>query len=397
VKNLPLTFPALPGSLFATPESDLVAALSRQPPNPFHVERVLACIESGVNWGRAFTLAEHWEVEPVFFANLMRLAPDIPSEILDRAKTNELRARSRATAATLWSIDVLDKLEAAGIPCILLKGPALGVVAYDDLSFRTFADADLLVPESDLTRAGDHLQNLGFEPVFRGADQGMLIRNGHALEFAGNGRKVELHWTLLSHHLALDMPSHELWKSSISVSIAGRNVRTLDRSTLFLFLCAHGAKHEWERFRWVCDVAQLGDRLTDLEIARVEALALQHNARRIVLLGIEMARSIAYADVERLGAHRFGEAGRLTSLVKRAVNHYESLAEHPPSPGPGDFESRFAALRYWVGARERITDRILVLTRAFLAPINAHRRNFPLTILRRSARLVSLAFRRPSV
>jgi hypothetical protein len=141
-------------------------------------------------------------------------------------------------------------------------------------------------------------------------------------------------------------------------------------------------------------VAQLGDRLTDLEIARVEALARQHNARRIVLLGMELARSIAYADVERLRAHRFGEAGRVASLVKRAAAHYEKLAKHPPSPGPDNFESRFAALRYWIGARERITDRMLILTRAFLAPINAHRRDLPLTILHRSARLMSFALRR---
>jgi hypothetical protein len=137
--------------------------------------------------------------------------------------------------------------------------------------------------------------------------------------------------------------------------------------------------------------------LTELEITRVESLARQHNARRIVLLGMEMARSIAYADVGRLRAHRFGKTGRVASLVKRAAAHYEKQAELPPSPGPVDFDSRWAALRYWVGARERIRDRMLVLTRAFLAPINAHRRDLPRSILRRSARLMSLAMRRPTI
>jgi hypothetical protein len=330
----------------------------------------------------------------MFFGNLVRLDAGIPEEIMERARENELRARSRATAAALWTIDVLGKLEEAGISCILLKGAALGVVAYDDLSFRTFADADLLVPKSDLFRATHHLQGLGFKPVFRRGDEEMLIRNGHALEFANNGRKVELHWTLLSHHLALDLPVPDLWKSATSVPIAGREVRTLDRSSLFLFLCAHGAKHEWERFRWVCDVAQLGDRLTDLEIARVEMLARLHNARRIVLLGMELARSMAHADVERLRAHRFGETGSVASLVKRAAAHYEKLAELPPSPGPDDFDSRFAALRYWVAVRENLSDRMRVMTRAFLAPISARPGELPVTILHRSARLMSLAFRR---
>jgi len=397
VKDLPVGFSALSASLFVTGECDLVATLSRQPLTPLLRDRALARIESGVDWDRAFNLAKHWEVEPVFFSNLLRLDSKIPKEIVGRAAQSEMQARARATAATLWAVDVVRQMEGVGIPCIMLKGPALGVIAYDDLSFRTFADADLLVTKDDLIRARDHLQGLGFEPLFDSGDEEILVRNGHALEFANSGRKVELHWTLLSHHLALDLPADDLWNSATSIEIAGRELRTLDRVSLFLFLCAHGAKHEWERFRWVCDIAQLAERLTDVEMARVGALARQHNARRIVLLATEMARLIAYADTLGLGQSGFGDASRVTSLVKRAAYHYESLADLPPSPGQSDFGSRFAALTYWMGARERLRDRLLVLSRAFLAPVNSDQGNLPVRILFRSARLMLLAFRRLTI
>src|SRR5262249_8570299 len=38
---------------------------------------------------------------------------------------------------------------------------------------------------------------------------------------------------------------------------AGTKVRTLAPENLVLFLCAHGAKHLWERLGWLCDFAQL--------------------------------------------------------------------------------------------------------------------------------------------
>jgi hypothetical protein len=382
--------------MYDSPECELVAMLSRFPLTEAQRGRALGAIDSGVDWPRAFKLAEHWEVEPVFFANLAQIDVGMPDEITRLAKVNELRARSRATASALWTADVFCQLQAAGIPCILLKGPALGVLAYDNLSFRTFADADLLVEKKDLVRAGAHLRSLGFEPLFGTLESDKLIRNGHALEFANDSRKVELHWTLLSSHLALDLGVDELWTLAVPIEIAGRAVLTLDSSSLFLFLCAHGAKHEWARFRWVCDIAQLGDRLTNDEVARVDALAKRHHARRIVLLAMEMAQSLAASELTSLRSRSFGDARRVAPLVARAKNHYETLDERPPSAGPDDFSSRLAALRYWIGTRERLRDRALVLIRAFMSPVFDRGVNLPAEIVRRSLRLLTLVLRQPA-
>jgi hypothetical protein len=351
-------------------------------------------LESAIDWDRVFSLAEHWEVEPVFFAHVARLETKVPKEVVDRAKTAELRARSRATAATLWTVEAVRIVQEAGIRCLVLKGPALGVVAYGDLSFRTFADADLLVRKNDLDRASRYLQRSGFEPLFSDGDEKILIQKGHALEFASNGRKVELHSTLLSRHLALELPPEELFASAISIQVAGQEIYTLDRSSLFVFLCAHGAKHEWERFRWVCDVAQLVARLTSAEMTRVADLAYRHNAKRIVLLALELARSIAYADIDLPTVRRFGEPSTVASFIQRCARHYELLAERPPSPGPDDFESRLSALAYWVRTRERTRDRLTILGRAFLAPVNDSGRTVPVAVVRRIGRLMRLAYGR---
>lgn len=381
-------------SLFRTPECELVATLSRRPLGIPGRDRARAIIESGVDWTRIFVLAEYWEVEPVFFENLGRLDCNLPAEISERAQLCGRRARSRATAAALWTVDAIRQVEEAGIPCILLKGAALGVLGYDDLSYRTFADGDILVAKRDLIAATGVLKASGFEPLFRADDAALLIANGHALESVKNGQKVELHWTLFSTHLGLDLVVDDLWSSALSIEIAGRSIRTLDRGSLFFFLCGHGAKHEWERFRWICDIAQLADRLTDADIVRVHDLARRHHAERIVLLAIELAQSLVGSDMTRLRSRPRGDAVALAPAVTRAMLHYEDLANRPASTGPDDFRSRLRALYYWIRMRERLRDRALILGRAFVAPMSASEVPLPGAILHRSARLMRLALGR---
>jgi len=379
--------------LFTTPECELVATLSRVGLVTALEERACAIVHSGIDWDRTFRIAEHWEVEPVFFSSLARLNC-VPADVMELAKSRAMRARSRATAVALWTTNLLKRIEDEGVPCILLKGAAIGVVAYDDPSFRTSADADILVSNDDLRRVHAMLESWGFVPTFKKDDISMLINNGHALEFMNESRKVELHVTLLSDYLCLELPVADLWTSAITIQVAGHRVRTLDRVSFFIYLCAHGAKHEWQRFRWVCDVGRLGEKLTENEALRVEEIAGQLHARRIILLAIEIARSLTGANMPALSARNFGDRDKIASLVTRAARHFEDLAHKPPSPGREDFESRFEGLKYWMQARERMRDRVRVVACAFFAPVRGSGARLPSSILRRSSRLVSLAFRR---
>jgi hypothetical protein len=382
----------VPG-LFSTLECELVAALSLQPLEAALEDRANSIVRSGVNWERTFVIAEHWEVEPVFFSTLAQLSA-VPSTIAEHARTRATRARSRSIAGALWTSNLINRIEAQGAPCILLKGAAIGALAYGDPSFRTFADADILIADNDLHRVSAMLETWGFQPIFSKADVDSLVSNGHALEFINGSQKVEIHVALLSGHLSLDIPVDDLWTSAVSIVVAGQKVLTLDRINSFIYLCAHGAKHEWQRFRWVCDVSQLGSKLTEEEARRVEEIARRIHMRRIILLATEIAHALTGSDMRALRSRNFGNRADIASLITRAARQFEDLSSKPPRPGQEDFQSRFAGLMYWMRARERLRDRFRVATRAFFAPIRTTAPQIPLSILRRSARLVSLAIRR---
>jgi len=63
------------------------------------------------------------------------------------------------------SVEVVEALDEAGIPNLLVKGPAIGRWLYDGPGERPYDDIDLLVPERDLAQAEETVKRLGFRFV----------------------------------------------------------------------------------------------------------------------------------------------------------------------------------------------------------------------------------------
>ena len=59
----------------------------------------------------------------------------------------------------------LSALRGAGIPVITLKGVHLAELVYHKIALRSMGDANLLVRKTDLGRAADRLQELGYRPA----------------------------------------------------------------------------------------------------------------------------------------------------------------------------------------------------------------------------------------
>jgi hypothetical protein len=102
--------------------------------------------------------------------------------------------------------------------------------------------------------------------------------------------KVELHTELLSKYLRVPFDNERIWATSRRVVCGDEEMSVLAPEIEFLFLSAHGAKHGWFKFRWLCDIAQLIPRLDDSDIERVVALANELNARKLLSLALQLAK-----------------------------------------------------------------------------------------------------------
>jgi hypothetical protein len=120
--------------------------------------------------------------------------------------------RMALDAATGRVVTAFDDL---GLPCMLLKGPAIAARLYaDDLSQRDYTDIDLLVPSRLFGAAGDALRSVRFVPTQSGSspkvgsavfeESWRMVDNPRVVvdlhrSFHGV-RRQEAFWELLSAH-----------------------------------------------------------------------------------------------------------------------------------------------------------------------------------------------------
>ncbi|MBA3341064.1 MAG: nucleotidyltransferase family protein [Gemmatimonadaceae bacterium] len=362
------------------PETELVKALCRAPLSTAAKQRIGALLESPLDWNAIFALAARWELEPVVFSNLRSQYHEaIPKHVISRVIDRGRESRAFALSRTLIMVELVKRFEDAGIAVIVLKGPAVAIAAYGDPSLRTFGDMDLLLKKGDMVAGRELLLSSGYARDYDAVVEDCLIRDQHALEFSGPRAKVELHWTLLSRHLRLDFNVDELWGSARRIQGAGAEMRVLAPHHSFLFLCAHGAKHEWLRPRWMCDVAQLSVRLSHEEAKQVMQLADSTHSRRILALGLRVARDVLGADDSPFDPNLLVPEADTRRLVDKARKQHDAGDPSPmngsavPQSSFSRLEPGLPALLYWASARERRLDQVACIARVFFVPTEKDR------------------------
>lgn len=173
----------------------------------------------------------------------------------------ELRQRVFAVAVDNLRRDeelreALARLDAAGIPLILLKGSALRV-ERPGLAGRFQCDVDALLRREDLERAESILRQLGFQVDESYLNRERLLAEHFHLGYHRRGATIELHWDV-------DVVSppgftERLWENSRVVEdegeIADRTVRVLAPEHQLLVACLHLSRHAFHGgLRWLSDL-----------------------------------------------------------------------------------------------------------------------------------------------
>jgi hypothetical protein len=151
---------------------------------------------------------------------------------------------------------VLAPLRAAGIPTVLLKGPALLVDGYADPGERPMADLDVLVPLDRAAAAARLLETQGFT-----ADAPLtptVTRFTHSVSFRhARNVAVDLHWHVFEECCRPD-DDEPLWAASVPVTLGGAPTRVPAAEDQLLHACVHAEK--WVRvpgIRWIADAVTL--------------------------------------------------------------------------------------------------------------------------------------------
>jgi hypothetical protein len=322
-----------------------------------------------IDWERLVRFSlDHAITERVFLTLCARRPAGVPETVLDAAAQRLQRRRHEAKAAQAQLLTLTRLLEDRRIPVLAFKGPALSELLHGDAAIRSYRDLDFLVPP-ELARASlAALVASGYRRVHAltpAQDDAFVAYAGEDILYpADHGPlPIEPHWAFAPHTLAIDLDYAAIWRRSEGQAAAGAAARALAAEDLLIALCIHGGKEEWIRLQWICDVAVLLHRSPSLDWAVVLERSRRHGCRRMVLLGLALARDLlgsALPAAVTTALDRDPAAERLATRLAQLLFI------------PRDVPSIYAITRLRLAMRERWGDQLRYVWRTVTTPRVQH-------------------------
>lgn len=200
----------------------------------------------------------------------------------------DLRRAAYALAADRVTAEVATALAAAGVPSMLLKGPALGRWLDGRPDARSYVDSDLLVPDPQFDAAEGVLARLGFR---RAALDGARVEwDRYARTWLrADGAIVDLHRTLLG----VGAPPGALWEAMAEeadrLAVAGCEVAVPGPSGLALIVALAAAKDAARHPRARHDLARALVRAPEDRWREAASLAARVGATGSFVAGLRTA------------------------------------------------------------------------------------------------------------
>jgi len=157
---------------------------------------------------------------------------------------------------------VLQAMNEADIPTIVLKGAHLAALVYPDISMRPMGDIDLMVPVERLEEGARVLEGLGYRASLGYEIETILKLRHHLPPFVKSGeRAIELHWNISVPTNPFEIDLEEVWKRAKVVQIANCETHVLSPEDLLLHLSMHGIyQHKLAfRLRSIYDIKKVVD------------------------------------------------------------------------------------------------------------------------------------------
>lgn len=274
----------------------------------------------GLDWAVFAALVERHRVAPFLQrCATAAVAATCPERVVQRVKTLAAQNTHRALAQAAEQIRLTERLGAAGIDVLTVKGLVLARQLHGGPGGRYVGDIDLVVRLADVSHGDALLQAAGLRrsrPDFpltpRQTSEYLRLKPEYEYVREQPRLRLELLWRLEG------LPAvDELWSRTIMVEVAGRSMRTLPPDLNALYLFQHGARHGWFRLFWLIDVARLMQGTT-VDWPSVIAQAAVTGGRRALLQGAALARDLLGVAVPAELSPRPNERRSVRRIVHEA-------------------------------------------------------------------------------
>jgi hypothetical protein len=281
-----------------SPEFRLVAACAMWPPSDRRTEAIRTAAAGPLNWPRFLRVARRHQMIGLVHEGLTRVQPDVPSETAAEISALSATLVRENLSIARESLRLQRLFDDADLPVLFIKGAALSVLAFGNLSLRSGKDIDLVVRYETLPAATALILRAGYRRFDPPADISdtklrllMPLRKDLGFIHEATGLQIELHWRLFLNPHA--MSETTFVAASRIVPLAGAaGLRTLGDEDLFAYLCMHGALHWWNRLKWLADVNALLASMLEDDVERFVRAAQARGAERAVAQALLLCQKL---------------------------------------------------------------------------------------------------------
>ena len=362
------------------PELELVFCLARAKSSD-NEDRIHTLLSKGVDWSEFAACAVQHNLGGLIQERILTLGPDwLPSDQREKLGALACDLTKNNLMYTGQMLMLYGLFEAAQIPVIPFKGPALAWLAYPNFAHRTCVDLDFVVPQRYIPEAKSLLQAHGYTPQFSHMEthegQHGPVPGQYAFASSDTHIFVELHTDRTLRYFSPPLNVDEMNSRLIRLEIGGRTIRTFSVEDLLVMLCVHGAKHFWGQLGWIVDIAQLV-KAREVHWSLLAQIAAQRKSTRLLWLGFYLADEVIGAPLPQCVLQQVQRDNQVRWLAGKVLEQYSRSSDL----GYGIWRRAAFRLRscdnYWQGLRQLLrlsmspteSDREVIQLPVFLLPL----------------------------
>jgi len=301
-------------------------------PAPFSPDRAVA-LAANLDWELLLEIAEVHRVLGVLSMRLKEADfPEVPAEAREKLQSR-MRAQHLFTLSmTAELFHMLEEFAHAGIEVLLVKGPAVSLLAYGDPSVRSYVDLDLVVRHEAVLPAMRIISGAGFEgDVPEQAVRAGKIPGEYLFTRPNSPQMVELHTEKTFRYYPRPMRMADLFTRQRRISLDGSEVPVLSLEDEFVLNCIHGAKHFWERLMWPADIAAITARHPEISWEGVAQAAREVGAERMVRVALLLGEHLLRAAIPEAMAAGARADRTAMEIVEQIESWLPSGGSAPPA------------------------------------------------------------------
>jgi len=295
-------------------------------------QKIFESLTQNLLWPALLDLAVQHGVEGLLARRLQQVGFTAVPSAIHQSLQNRIRAQQISSLALMAELfRVVQHFSNAQIEAVLVKGPVISLLAYDDPAIRSYVDLDLLLRQRDLRNAMLRMLELGFESeVPESVVRAGKIAGEYVFRRPGTRCTIELHTESTLRYHPKPIPIDDLFARKRTLSLDAREVPALSLEDELLVNCIHAAKHLWERLIWVSDVAATVAHHPELDWEKLLRAAADVRATRMLLVAFQLGVLLLGLDVPSRIAAQIARDKAVASLCRSILAWLPSAGAAPP-------------------------------------------------------------------